>query len=82
MHLDSICHLPHGLRSGLLCSGTQKKVLGNKTFHCEILSTLRHFLHLSSQIVSSHPALEHSQFVCPVHPQPMEVQLKLYSSKF
>jgi hypothetical protein len=82
MHLDSISHRPQGLRSGLLCSGPQTKVLGYNILHCEILSALCHFLYLNSHIVSSHPALEHSQLVCPIHPQPMEVQLKLYYSKF
>lgn len=82
MHLDSISHLPQGLRSAVLCSGPQTKVLGYKILHCENLSSFCHFLYLSSQIFSSRPAVEHSQFVCPVHPQPMEVQFKLHAPKF
>jgi len=71
--LDNISHLPQVLRSGFLCSGPQTKVLGYKILHFEILSTLCHFPYLNSQTVSSHPALEHSQFVCSVHPQPIEL---------
>jgi len=51
MHLDSISHLTQDLRSGLLCSGPQTKVLGYKILHCEISSAFCQFLYLKSQIV-------------------------------
>jgi hypothetical protein len=69
MHLDSISHLSKGLLSVLLCSGLQTKVLGYKILHCEIMSALCHFLYPNSQIILSHPALEHSKFVRLVYAQ-------------